>query len=389
MIDKRTITDCWFTIEPYVYVGLTDKCALLYNTLDRVTIESDKPEVIELLQESLQKENYGVILLPAKRLQNEIIYEFIIELRAKYMGDIIDVSLSKGKPIQLTPFFNFSDSDKFEIYKRQNFSSDRNILANLSEISIHVDNTTDIRKLISFLQSVPDRLVFNIIGDLAKLENYKELLSFLNQCSSLKNIVCPYSSVIPLQPGFVNNFSYIIRVDFSIHFLSWKNSIEILQNQTLPVEYVFNVSSLSDCQKSEQLIEQFRIKRYHFKPVFTGDNMHFFKENVFLTKEDILSTHISIKNIFANQSINIFDFGKINIMPNGDVFSNVNHPSIGNICTSSIFDLVRKEIFEGKSWLRIRNQAPCNKCVYQWLCPSPSDHEIVIGRPNLCKVTQQ
>lgn len=388
MIDKRTITDCWFTIEPYVYVGLTDKCALLYNTLDRVTIESDKPEVMELLQESLQKENCGVILLPAKRLQNESIYEFITELREKYMGDIIDVSLSKGKPIQLTPLFNFLDSDKFEIYKRQNFSSDRNILANLSEISIHVDNTTNIRKLISFLQSVPDRFVFNIIGDLAKLTNYKELLSFLNQYSSPKNIVCPYTSVIPLHPDFVNNFSYNIRVDFSIHFQSWKNSIEILLNQTLPVEYVFNVSSLSDCLKSEQLIEQFRIEKYQFKPVFTGDNMLFFKENVFLTKEDILSTHISVKNIFANQSINIFDFGKINIMPSGDVFSNVNHPSIGDIFTSSIFDLVRKEIFEGKSWLRIRNQAPCNKCVYQWLCPSPSDYEIAIGRPNLCKVQQ-
>jgi len=389
MIDKRTVTDYWFTIEPYVYIGFTNKYALLYNTLDRVTIDSDKPEVIELLQEVLQKENYGVILLPAKRLQNKSIYAFITELREKYMGDIIDVTLSKGKPIQLTPFFNFSDSDKFEIYKKQNFPSDRNILANLSEINIHVDSTTYIKELISFLQTVPNRLIFNIIGDLDKLTKYKELLSFLNQYSSTKNILCPYTSVISLQPAFLNNFSYRITVDFPIHIGSWNNSMEILLNQALPVEYVFNVSSLSDCQKSEQLIEQFRIERYQFKPVFTGDNMHFFKENVFLSKEDILSTHISIKNIFANRSINIFDFGKINIMPNGDVFSNVNHPPLGDIYTSSIFDLVRKEVFEGNSWLRIRNQAPCNKCVYQWLCPSPSDYEIAIGRPNLCKVIQQ
>jgi pseudo-rSAM protein len=294
--------------------------------------------------------------------------------------------LSKGKPIQLLPFFNFSDSGKFEIYKRHNFSSDRNMLANLSEISIHVDSTTNIRKLISFLQSVPDKLSFNIIGNLGKLTNYKELLSFLNLCSSPKNILCSYKSVIPLQPACEKNFSYIIAVDFPINFQLWDNSMQILLNQTLPFEYVFNVSSLSDCQQSEQLIEQFKIERYQLKPVFTGDNMRFFKENVFLSKEDILSTHISIKNIFANQSINIFDFGKINIMPNGDVFANVNHPSLGNIYTSSIYDLVRKEIFEGKSWLRIRNQAPCNKCVYQWLCPPPSNYEIAIGCPNLCLV---
>jgi pseudo-rSAM protein len=117
--------------------------------------------------------------------------------------------------------------------------------------------------------------------------------------------------------------------------------------------------------------------------------MFFFKENIFLSKEDILSTHISIKNIFANQSINIFDFGKINIMPDGNVFSNLNHPSLGNIYTSSIYDLVRKELFEGKSWLRIRNQAPCNECVYQWLCPPPTNYEIAIGYTNLCHVKQQ
>lgn len=383
---KETVTEYWFTIEPYVYIGLTNKCVLLYNTLDSVTIESDKSEVIELLQETLQKESYGVILLSEKRLQNKSIHAFITELREKYMGDIIDATLSKEKPIQLTPFFNFSDTDQLELYKKHNFSSDRNMLEKLSEISIHVDNTTNIRKLISFLQSVPDRLTFNIIGNLGRLTNYKELLSFLNQCSSPKNIFCSYKSVIPLQPVFENDFMYRIVVDFPIHSQFWDNSMQILRNQTLPFEYVFNVSSLSDCQKSEQLVEQFRIERYQFKPVFTGDNMYFFKENVFLSKEDILSTHTSIKNIFANQSINIFDFGKINIMPNGDVFSNVNHPSIGNIYTNSIFDIVRKEIFEGKSWLRIRNQAPCNKCVYQWLCPPPSNYEITIGLPNLCHV---
>lgn len=387
-MEKETITEYWFTIEPYVYIGLTSKCVLLYNTLDSVAIESDKSEVIELLQETLQKENYGVIILSEKRLQNQSINAFITELREKYMGDIIDATLSKGKPIQLTPFFNYSDTDQLELYKKHNFSSDRNVLAKLSEISIHVDSITNVRKLISFFQSVPDKLTFNIIGDLGKLTDYKELLAFLNQSSSPKNIFCSYKSIIPLQPAFENNFMYRIVVDFPIHSQSWDNSIKILRNQTLPFEYVFNVSSLSNCQKSEQLIEQFRIERYQFKPVFTGENMHFFEENVFLSKEDILSTHISIKNIFANQSINIFDFGKINIMSNGDIFSNLNHPSLGNIYTSSIYDLVRRELIEGKSWLRIRNQAPCNKCVYQWLCPSPSDYEIAIGRPNLCKIIQ-
>ena len=48
--------------------------------------------------------------------------------------------------------------------------------------------------------------------------------------------------------------------------------------------------------------------------------------------------------------------------------------------------LIQKEIEEGKSWLRVRNQEPCNACIYQWLCPSPSDYEIMIGQTNLCHV---
>lgn len=33
-----------------------------------------------------------------------------------------------------------------------------------------------------------------------------------------------------------------------------------------------------------------------------------------------------------------------------------------------------------------RVQNPCNACIYQWLCPSPSNYELAIGKPNLCHV---
>lgn len=75
-------------------------------------------------------------------------------------------------------------------------------------------------------------------------------------------------------------------------------------------------------------------------------------------------------------------------MPNGDVYANLNHPTLGNINMHSIHEIVDKEIKEGLSWFRIRNQAPCNECIYQWLCPSPSNYEISIGKPNLCHVKQ-
>jgi len=99
-----------------------------------------------------------------------------------------------------------------------------------------------------------------------------------------------------------------------------------------------------------------------------------------------LTALMSIKDFFSRQVMNIYDFGKINIMPDGETYANLNYSSLGNIYTDSIYEIVQKEIDEGKSWFRIRNQAPCDECVYQWLCPSPSNYEMDLGRPNLCNV---
>jgi len=386
MTSMKTAVDYWFTTEPYVFVGLTDRCVLLYNTLDGANIESDKQEVIELLRETLQEKNCGVVLLSKERYHQKDINDFIGDLRDKYMGDIIDVTLSKGKPVQLLPYFNFQN--KILLYKKHNFSPLKNVLENLSEVSINVDASTNEKRLISFLQSIPGNPTFNIVGNIGEVSNYCELLSFFDQHLSPKNLLCSYQHVITLQPAFQNNFSYRVSVRFPVDMQQWNRSRELLLEQTMLVETIFDVSSNEDCLQAEYLIEEFQIEKYRLNPVYTGDNIRFFEENVFLTKEDILSTSMTIKDFFSRQAMNIYDFGKINIMPNGDVYANLNHPALGNIYTDNIYEIVQKEIDEGQSWFRIRNQAPCNECVYQWLCPPPSNYEIAIGKPNLCHVKQ-
>lgn len=382
-----TTIDYWFTIEPYVFISYTAKSILLYNTLDGTTIESENEEVIELLKEIIQEKNCGVVLLTHKRYKRKYINLFITELREKYMGDVIDVTLSKGKPVQLLPFFNFPG--KYKIYKRHNFSLLKNVLEHLLEISIHVNTTTDVEILISFIQSIPGSPTLNIIGNIEEVTQYTKLLSYLNQLSSPKNILCCYRNVIALQPLFDNNFSYRISVDFPIDMQQWEISRQILLNQTLTAEYIFDISSDEEFWNAERIIDEFQIEKYCLNPVYIGSNILFFKKNVFLTKEDILSTHMTIKDFFSRQAMNIYDYGKINIMPNGDTYANLNYPMLGNIYTDSIYEIVQKEVDEGQSWFRVRNHTPCSNCVYQWLCPSPSSYEILIGRPNLCHVNNE
>jgi len=385
MISKKIVPDYWFTIEPYVYVSINNNNALLYNTLDGITVGSNKINVIELLQELLIKENSGVIKLTNERYRQKEINHFIRLLRENFMCDVIDITLSKKKPVQLLPFFNYSINQ--DIYRKQNFPRHRSVLTNLFEVSLIIDLTLDVKKTLFYLQSIPENIIINLIGDLKSVKDYHRLLSFLNQRSSLKSIFCSYKNIIPLQPDYNNNFSYTVSIDFPIDIQKLRDSIHLLSLQNLKIEYIFDVKSVDDYSFSENLAKDFKIENYKFNPIFNGENLDFLEEYVFLNKDDILSENIiSMKNIFANQAMNIYDFGKINIMPNGDAYGNVNHPALGNIFENSILEIVSNELEVGKSWFRIRNEAPCNNCVYQWLCPSPSDLELDIGKPNLCHV---
>lgn len=182
---ETSIIGWWFTIEPYVYIGLTSECVLLYNTLDGEYIESNKVEIIQLLKKLLERNNQGVVYLTNEDIQNRIVESFVDEVREKYMGDIIDIALSNEKPVQILPLFNFLDNEKLEVYKRHNFSVSRNLLENLFEITIHVNNETDICAFLNFLKSVPSKIIFNIYGKLNDVVNNERLLSFLDNSSSL------------------------------------------------------------------------------------------------------------------------------------------------------------------------------------------------------------
>lgn len=376
----KTTSDYWFTIEPYVYINIVDKCALLYNTLDGVCIESNQPEVISLLQEVLQEENCGVTLLNSERFQQPEIYKFVDELREKYMGDVIDICLSEGKPVQVFPYINYSNKRN----KKCNFAFMENLLQSLFEVNIHLDQTSDIEKLKAYLRSVPANSAFNIIGDWRNVKNGKVLMEFLNQKPTLKSIVSFYTDIPILDAAFKNDFLYKISVNFPISKLKWEKSIDLMQNQDLPFGYVFDVTSLSDYQEAQSLIAEYQIEKYQLNPVYTGNNIDFFKENIFLSKEDVLSTQFSMRDLFCKRLINKNDFGKIHIMADGMIYANINHPMLGNMRTHNISEIIQKEIEMGQSWLRIRNSSPCDKCLYQDLCPSPSDYEIAIGYPNLC-----
>ena len=59
---------------------------------------------------------------------------------------------------------------------------------------------------------------------------------------------------------------------------------------------------------------------------------------------------------------------------------------VGNIHANNIHEILHKEVEEGKSWLRVRNQAPCTDCVYHGLVHLLP--KITVWRPDLCHVKE-
>ena len=281
---ERT-SDYWFMIEPYMHINIANGYMLLYNTLDKETIISNNEKVINLLEELLQDENCGVTILKNEQYRQNDIHSFITNLREKYMGDIIDISLSKGKPIQILPHTNFCNKRN----EKYNFIKNANLLHFLNEIIIHLDHILDQDKLIDYLQSMPDNITYSISGDLKHIAKFDKLVDFLNQYNSSKKIICNYINFAIPASVCKNIFLYKIHIHFPIDRKQLIITTQSLKDQNNLFELIFDIASLDDYLKAWEIIEEYQIDKYQFNPIYTGYNIDFFKENVFLKKSDILS----------------------------------------------------------------------------------------------------
>lgn len=129
------------------------------------------------------------------------------------------------------------------------------------------------------------------------------------------------------------------------------------------------------------------MKYYQFLIIFNNFNIEFLSENLFLNKEDVSLIENNRREIFAKNVLNINCFGKLAILSDENVYSNINNTKIGNV-DQSLYELVQYELQKGNSWVNFRSSKPCTECVYQLLCPSLSNYELILGKPNLCHVEE-
>ena len=403
--------DYWFGLRSYMYVDIKDGNMLLYNTINGEYLETAYVKNIELISQLSDFNNLGFTLLSRENQKDIRIHEFVMNILNNGMGDILDVNSTKNKPVRLIPILNLQkDVDKLIKTENNCVLIGQDIYHYLIELNIYLNSLCT--KECPICDEYCKQILCCTRGadfqelPIGVLKNVFDQVSFFvpKRINLLGGDVFKYTDIDKLSDLFQNYngriYLYFNYKNYQIHNLLTYINIEIIINfpvDNILLEKVFSSVCMSNTtfhfviededqyNQSKMIIKNFLIEKYILNPIF-NNNIEFFSENVFLKKEDIFSNVISMREIFRNQKMNANNFGTLYILPDGEVKANMNTLPLGDIKTDSLLNLIHKEMIENTAWRSIRNISPCNKCLYQWLCPPLSNYEFVIDQPNLCDI---
>lgn len=405
----------WLYILPHVYCCIKDMQALLYNTQTGDNMETCVPEILELLHSLHEKKNLSCILCDGNILDVEPYHSFLIEFSQKGMGNFSDIEQMPEKPIQLMPVLNLQ-RDIERMQKEEDRFIGEDVLRYLFEVNIYLSNncTQDCQfcsdyfrqslcctknktgqtkeMALSMLHNILPQIRYGNIGkinllggNILKYSCYGDFENLLSEFEEQIHIWVHYANFTGSET-IIPEFQYDIPVTFPVNETLWNHCVALMKDKQ--VKYHFFITGMEDYETADKLIVSNKLTNYNIHPVYTKQNQVFFEENIYTNREEIFQSKSSFRQIFARQKLNTWFFGSLTIFPDGNIYANVNNPALGNIEKDKLINIVEKEMIENTAWRNIRDKEPCNSCLYQYLCPSPSNYELVIKKPNLCNINK-
>jgi len=421
-----SIDNRWLVIEPYVRIIRRNGSVLLYNTINHAVLEfHHTPEIDRIAEKLLEPVNGLVIPLDKPILNHPEIIRFIHELRTSYSGDLFEPGWASGKPVNLFPdpfikygLFNPETGlpPSVEEIDPKNYLQEVTLILNTAP-SDHSDHLQMAFRQFGYpaAHSAPPlqmekSFLLRIFSDINRQAPAMIHLSgnnilghpdFQEINKVLKSNPYPrkyHISSTNLDPHSIIQLVSQPRTTLAIYFpelpeSAWLQShlnllsSPVLRNRT---EHYFVIRNEQELQKSVQMTNFFDIPGLFFKPLYTGENMQFFKDQVFSTREEILAGKPDQQQIFSRISVNEMDFGKFTVFPDGTVFANLSDIPLGDYNRMDLRQLIHAELSSGVSWKRTRASVePCRGCLYQFLCPPVSSYELVMNRFHFCTVFQE
>lgn len=404
----------WFFLFPNTYKIVKGNKLLLYNTQTAQYLQSENQIFLKLIDQLNEKINLGVTYLSDEYLNDKDCYCLIEDSINKKIAGVQEITDAIKKPVLFVPILNLQrDVDKM-IANNISFVGDR-LKSYLTTINIYINSECDLNcpyctsyqkqykccskdekqhklepsdiELILEQTQYSSVSKVNILGgNILLYQDWIELKQVLGKYDYEFHFWIYYKNLVKEEnalSGFVENDKIDVIVNFPLEEQVLLKLISQHKNHN-NLTFHFFVENESHYEFVKCLEDKYPLNNLKIAPFFTGNNYIFFKENIFTDKEDILTEPIMLRKIFCNQKLNSNNFGILNILPNGDVNANMNTDILGNIKNDLLSKIIYEELTKNTAWRKIRNDKPCNDCLYQFLCPPISNYELALGKPNLC-----
>lgn len=393
----------WLIVNKDTFIWTKGEKGIIYNTLKSVAVKFLNTEALdEIITELKVMENLYRILLTEEQLDDKDIHAFVEKLLTIHSAVLMENKKGKDIPVSLVPILKVQNDALHYKYAPKKHK-DENILSNCMRLVIHLNgslygndvyakqtispfkgnNQICLKELSKFIFSAGTPFFLSeiiLVGCIWKHESAQEIINLFAGLPIPTYIYCTeqdykeYGATLSSNQDF---HFYIIKLEYE-HQMADFSPIK-------DANYNLLVTSEEEYETALDITENYPDIASRIIPIYNGANELFFEKYIYLTEEDLLVTKLSKREIFSHQSINTNYYGTLTIAPDGNIYGNINERPLGNI-KDSIYTVTFRELTEGSSWLRIRDRKPCCDCIYQWLCPSPSHYEDVIGKPNLCHI---
>lgn len=407
----------WFYLESYTFLFYSKNQYVIYNTLNSTYIDCSLygktiNTVLSILHNTNKTYCVGIY---EYQLRDSQFTEFIKKIRNTFSGDIIK-NIRGIPPFISKPILRILHHPNNPKTKEYNLLGE-NALFHLHEVTFYLENQgfdlnpmykdcykqflyptyTEKQKLshAKYLEIIEQLSIcqidkINIIpATIEKKELFSYLLSLSRQYSIKTRIILPYKKYNKedLKQLLINpQFSIMIMVHLPVDYEELNSYINLFN------EYNITWSLIASNKNDVIFLSKNNLGKFtnvDYIPWYTGDNMDFFKEYIYNDFKDIIEQKNTKQHIFRKQILNDNLFGKLTIFPTGEVYSNVNFPTIGNIQDQKLSEIVYSEIENYfKPWFFTRDYVSCKNCVNKYLCPSISNYEIVANEYNMCYLNQ-
>lgn len=404
----------WFTLDTYVFLWEDEQNVLVYNTFSSESLLFEKNKSLTpVVKELIDPDSLYVVELTDTQLEDKSIHNFVTQIRNTFSGDIYDQAEFQEKPIVIVPSINLND----EVERNRNEFKNveffgQKVSKNLLELQLYWGGNCDkkcercdhIWKQIRWCKQSPELLEENVLVTLLKqlqMSTVERLTIFAQSLFDSPLFEKYYENIAALK--CVKNLSVDCNLFHTFDMIQHVKLKELFDCFTIFVddpEYIdssylelidiektvfqFRIESELDYEKAQVVVDEYDISA-RFVPYFNGENIDFFEQFVFQDRNAIMSTSWSKKDIYSHMHINSNFFGRLTILPNGDVCSDYRMERLGSLKEADLSTLVYRELKSKESWRLTRDLvSPCRDCLYRYLCPPISNYEREIGKFNLC-----